>query len=183
MAKQIPSSGVSDLIEWQKTPGVTWPLSRHLEHFGLSFSKTSELWALEGNAEARISSLFHLLENSSWFWPRVPSSLWRTNPSHVRALFSNRWLHILTGLFVTEETGPISHFKPEEAIVTAIIAGEWGREIRSKIKAGLLASHSSLRFLLICWNLLDAFRWRKLAYAFGHNEHIFLFHIMKNIKK
>lgn len=59
--------------------------------------------------------------------------------------FSNRWLLILTGLFITEETGRISHVKPEEVIVPAVIAGEWEREIKGKIKAGLLGSNSSLR--------------------------------------
>lgn len=80
----------------------------------------------------------------SRLWPRSPSLLWRTKPSHSRMFFSNRWLHILTGLFITEETGRISHVKPEKVIVPAVIAGQWERKIKGEIKAGLLGSNSSL---------------------------------------
>jgi hypothetical protein len=60
--------------------------------------------------------------------------------------------------------------------------GEWERERRGKLKQ-VCSVPGLLRFPLICENLLDALQCRKLTYTFGHKEHIFLFHIMKNIKK
>ena len=50
-----------------------------------------------------------------------------------------------------------------------------------------LAAISSLRLLLVLLNLLDVCSFCRFhilfIYAFSHNEDIFLFHIMWNIKK
>lgn len=188
MAKKIHSSRVSDLIEWQMAPGGNIAKSdlnteKDLEYFGsqLFQDQRTMIWAHGGNAEFWYPRCFTSCRVISRFWQRSLSSLWRTNPSHFRALFSNRWLHSLTGLFVTEETGQISHFKLEEAIVTAIIAGEWEKEIKGKMKAGLLAS-----LLLGSPNRLE-FAWcfsiQKAHICIWSQWTYFLFHIMKNIKK
>lgn len=100
-----------------------------------------------------------LAESSAGFNLGLPHCFDIQNLPSLECALSNRWLHILTGLFITEETGRISHAKPEGAIVPAVTAGEWEREIKGKIKASLLGSNSSLRFpgsARICLMLFDA---------------------------